>query len=82
MQEPTESDRTEHSYCVRLMGSDAFRWYADYLQSRKDAAVSATIGRASDSREYNAGRAAGLEEALMLVSRRYAKLKDLVEVIE
>jgi hypothetical protein len=74
--------RTEHGWCVQLIGSQAFRFYLAELASkhaREHQEVCAEQPRGS--REFHAGRLSALTEAMQLIDKRYAALKPLVEVV-
>lgn len=79
---PSAEQTREHGWCLQLLGSQSFAFYLRELSKRQQIAhrdVCAEIPQGS--RDYHAGRLAGISEAMDLVGRKYETLKPIVEVV-
>jgi hypothetical protein len=79
----TERTRAEHGWCLQLKSSQAFAYYTSLLEKRYTIAMRDVVAvNPPASREYHAGYAAGLTEALTILEKRYKELAGEVERIE
>lgn len=79
---PTQQQRVEHGHCNTLKHSPAFAFYLAELERRAGVAQRDVCAANPDgSRDYHAGRLAGLVEAAQYIEKKYRELAPIVEVV-
>lgn len=79
----TREQRAEHGHLNALRRSPSFQYFLRELERRQRSAQKNVCAEDPvGSRDYHAGRLAGLMESAAFVEKRYKELAPIVEVVE